>query len=353
MDSPSRSRKRGSEDQLDKQIENSELENTKRSKASLECILEPVLAGDPNFTGKPQHLAVLSHDRALYVSDYDVDLREQQNKKRSMVNSQSRREGEELSCTIAHESIVRQDSQAPVNGNTGQGPIANYHNIFAVPISTRQEDQGIALAGEPDRPVVRMIPNSLHNPVGGGGNHALQDYQMQLMLLEQQNKKRLLMAKQVQEAQDTALRTITSLPDQLNIAHTSVKELLENLPAYFKNIEDFKHSIPADIKNLQDYEEDLDKKEAEIKALENRYNELIQMTPGAQQGDLRQVKDKAMLTMQQDWEKLRLNRDNTIGKVEGKNERIAGLERALGRAKELVPELIEDLIKLAPKLRDV
>lgn len=31
------------------------------------------------------------------------------------------------------------------------------------------------------------------------GNHALQDYQMQLMLLEQQNKKRLLMARQEQE----------------------------------------------------------------------------------------------------------------------------------------------------------
>ncbi len=31
------------------------------------------------------------------------------------------------------------------------------------------------------------------------GNHALQDYQMQLMLLEQQNKKRLLMARQEQD----------------------------------------------------------------------------------------------------------------------------------------------------------
>ena len=29
-------------------------------------------------------------------------------------------------------------------------------------------------------------------PGGAGGNHALQDYQMQLMLLDQQNKKRLL-----------------------------------------------------------------------------------------------------------------------------------------------------------------
>ena len=38
------------------------------------------------------------------------------------------------------------------------------------------------------------VPNA-----GGGGNHALQDYQMQLMLLEQQNKKRLLMARQEQD----------------------------------------------------------------------------------------------------------------------------------------------------------
>jgi hypothetical protein len=35
-----------------------------------------------------------------------------------------------------------------------------------------------------------------------GGNHALQDYQMQLMLLEQQNKKRLLLARQMQDNQE-------------------------------------------------------------------------------------------------------------------------------------------------------
>ncbi|KAK4695746.1 hypothetical protein P7C71_g2060, partial [Lecanoromycetidae sp. Uapishka_2] len=40
-------------------------------------------------------------------------------------------------------------------------------------------------------------PNGANS--GAGGNHALQDYQMQLMLLEQQNKKRLLMARQEQD----------------------------------------------------------------------------------------------------------------------------------------------------------
>ena len=89
---------------------------------------------------------------------------------------------------------------------------------------------------------------------------------MHLMLLEQQNKKRLLMAKAFEE-QDTALKTIPLVLNQLNIAHISVKELLENLHTYFQNIEDFKSSIPRDIKTLQGYEEKLDKKEAEIKAL--------------------------------------------------------------------------------------
>ena len=42
-----------------------------------------------------------------------------------------------------------------------------------------------------------IMPNGAPN--GPGGNHALQDYQMQLMLLEQQNKKRLLMARQEQD----------------------------------------------------------------------------------------------------------------------------------------------------------
>jgi hypothetical protein len=48
---------------------------------------------------------------------------------------------------------------------------------------------------------IRMGANGAMQGPGGatGGNHALQDYQMQLMLLEQQNKKRLMMARQEQD----------------------------------------------------------------------------------------------------------------------------------------------------------
>ncbi|OJJ48087.1 hypothetical protein ASPZODRAFT_62484 [Penicilliopsis zonata CBS 506.65] len=40
----------------------------------------------------------------------------------------------------------------------------------------------------------------MQTPGGQHGNHALQDYQMQLMLLEQQNKRRLMMARQEQDS---------------------------------------------------------------------------------------------------------------------------------------------------------
>lgn len=44
-----------------------------------------------------------------------------------------------------------------------------------------------------------MRPGAANGQATGGSNHALQDYQMQLMLLEQQNKKRLMMARQEQD----------------------------------------------------------------------------------------------------------------------------------------------------------
>jgi hypothetical protein len=89
-----------------------------------------------------------------------------------------------------------QQSQMPNNkgmpnpgGPQGQGS----------PLLTQGQDGGqIATyynAGEMS--VNGMRPGTSGQP-NSGGNHSLQDYQMQLMLLEQQNKKRLMMARQEQ-----------------------------------------------------------------------------------------------------------------------------------------------------------
>ncbi|XHG09128.1 hypothetical protein AWENTII_012207 [Aspergillus wentii] len=45
-----------------------------------------------------------------------------------------------------------------------------------------------------------QVRAGMQTPGGQHGNHALQDYQMQLMLLEQQNKRRLMMARQEQDS---------------------------------------------------------------------------------------------------------------------------------------------------------
>jgi len=94
----------------------------------------------------------------------------------------------------------------------------------------RQEGKGIPLAGEPDRPVVE-----------------LQDYQVQFLLLDKQNKKRLEMQRlemqnfsAVRDRQDIELEEITSPLNQLTLAHLSIKELLQRLPTHRQYIEDLK-----------------------------------------------------------------------------------------------------------------
>ena len=68
---------------------------------------------------------------------------------------------------------------------------------FAAGFITEQEKslQGFLGNGQADPFTAQVVP-------GPRGNHALQDYQMQLMLLEQQNKKRLLLAREERPAQE-------------------------------------------------------------------------------------------------------------------------------------------------------
>ncbi|KAH8808081.1 SOM1 protein [Xylogone sp. PMI_703] len=89
-----------------------------------------------------------------------------------------------------------QQSQMPGKGMPNPGGPQNQSS----PMMPQGQD-GSAIAGYYNAGEVG--PNGLRaapgGQPGGGGNHALQDYQMQLMLLEQQNKKRLMMARQEQD----------------------------------------------------------------------------------------------------------------------------------------------------------
>lgn len=114
------------------------------------------------------------------------------------------------SIQVYAQSLAQHHNRSAVN----QGPMPNgMMNPAGV-----MPNQGSPMM-QPMNENFMMDPNSAYNPAvnaqlragmpqgannGQGGNHALQDYQMQLMLLEQQNKKRLMMARQEQDSMTRA-----------------------------------------------------------------------------------------------------------------------------------------------------
>ncbi|KAG9245184.1 SOM1 protein [Calycina marina] len=97
---------------------------------------------------------------------------------------------------------VHQANQMPVKGmqNPGGPP-----NAASPGMMNQQDPSAISQyynAGEMSSGAAgnNMRQGPANTAPAGGGNHALQDYQVQLMLLEQQNKKRLMMARQEQDS---------------------------------------------------------------------------------------------------------------------------------------------------------
>ncbi|KAM0689173.1 hypothetical protein Q7P36_011250 [Cladosporium allicinum] len=96
------------------------------------------------------------------------------------------------------------------------------------PSAKSTQDDPFKDCPEPTTPIASITPSapprvihypSVAKPLNAGtnnGNHALQDYQMQLMLLEQQNKKRLLMARQYQDSMTCSPPSTNMQPDVPN-----------------------------------------------------------------------------------------------------------------------------------------
>lgn len=104
---------------------------------------------------------------------------------------------QQKSIEVYAQSLAQQQRTALNNHAMVQGMSAG---VQGSPMNAQSLDgQEAIFAGNPPRPA--MPAGAPGQPQQG--NHALQDYQMQLMLLEQQNKKRLLMARQEQDSMST------------------------------------------------------------------------------------------------------------------------------------------------------
>lgn len=119
----------------------------------------------PNIPGGPNN----NPSAQARLAGYQQTLAQQQNAQMATVKAMPNQGGP-----------ANQGSPMMTQGQDS-GAIANYYNPGDIGANGMRSGQGGA-------------------PGAGGGNHALQDYQMQLMLLEQQNKKRLMMARQEQDS---------------------------------------------------------------------------------------------------------------------------------------------------------
>lgn len=100
-----------------------------------------------------------------------------------------------------HHSRSALNNQGMPNGLINAGVMPNQTDMVPMP-----DGQGIYPMGNEYYGANGQMPQvraGMQTP-NGQGNHALQDYQMQLMLLEQQNKRRLLMARQEQDSMTRA-----------------------------------------------------------------------------------------------------------------------------------------------------
>ncbi|KAL3472439.1 hypothetical protein BJX99DRAFT_249687 [Aspergillus californicus] len=97
-----------------------------------------------------------------------------------------------------HHSRSAMNNQGMPNGLMNTGVMPNQGDLVPMP-----DAQGMyPMNGDfySTNGQMAQVRAGVQTPGGQHGNHALQDYQMQLMLLEQQNKRRLMMARQEQDS---------------------------------------------------------------------------------------------------------------------------------------------------------
>lgn len=99
-------------------------------------------------------------------------------------------------------SMMNNQGVSMPNGMMNPGVMPNQGSPMLGPVDGQPFMPAMAmdsLYNNPQHMAVLRQQASMQGANGQTGNHALQDYQMQLMLLEQQNKKRLMMARQEQD----------------------------------------------------------------------------------------------------------------------------------------------------------
>lgn len=101
-----------------------------------------------------------------------------------------------------HHSRSALNNQGMPNGLMNTAPVMAGQDMMPMPDGQAYQLAGGEYYGANGQ--MGQVRPGMQTPGGQQGTHALQDYQMQLMLLEQQNKRRLMMARQEQDSMSRA-----------------------------------------------------------------------------------------------------------------------------------------------------
>ena len=148
------------------------------------------------------HTHQLLHNHGLDPADHAEQIPMLSQQPTDLQNQNMALYAQQLKLHQQHQQNALTKSQS--NLNKGMPPNMGPGGAQGSPMSQSMDGPTSEFYAATQQTRMPQMPNNAAQAAGAqggnGGNHALQDYQMQLMLLEQQNKKRLLMARQEQDS---------------------------------------------------------------------------------------------------------------------------------------------------------
>lgn len=169
----------------------------------------PAGQGMPGQQVGPDPSALLQQQTVQLLHQYGIDPSALNREQFATLQAQSPAVQQKTIATYAQNLQQQQQQQMPKpgmpnanpSGPPGQGSPMVAQGPDGSSINTFYNAGEIAGPG-----AIRPAGGPNAGQAAGGSNHALQDYQMQLMLLEQQNKKRLMMARQEQDGSNSGMQ---------------------------------------------------------------------------------------------------------------------------------------------------
>ncbi|KAH8771483.1 hypothetical protein BGZ57DRAFT_928988 [Hyaloscypha finlandica] len=144
-----------------------------------------------------------------------------------------------------------------------------------------------------------------------------------------------------------------SLHNLLEVIKQTVPNSLAQFPQCLQEAKALEALLPSDKETIRKNGDDIRNKEHKIKALEQKYDELLQMMPESKHEELLLIKEKSKRTMQQEVDELTKANEDTLNVLQVRKAQIAQFKIVMANLKQVLPEVMQaltELVELAERL---